>query len=308
MPTERNKVYLIQGVLAIIWGTSFILIKRGLVVYTPFQVGALRMFVAFIFMFPFIMKHFGSIDKSHWKYLIASGFLGNGIPSILFPLAQTHINSALAGMINSLTPIFALIVGIIFFGMKVGMNRIAGLIIGLFGAVLLIAGQTNGKGVVETNAFALYVVLSTICYAFSLNILRYKLANVDALRITGFALFFAGLPLGFFLFSTDFIHRTQTMDGAGFSFLCIVLLGFFSTSLSTILFNKLIKISGALSAASVTYLIPIVAVLWGLWDHEIFGMYQFLGMGAILVGVYLVNRQKRAEAKMEVDRISKVKS
>ena len=267
--------------------------KRALLVYTPFQIGALRIFVAFLFMFPFIIKYFNTIERKNWKFLAATGFLGNAIPSILFPLAETQISSALAGMINSLTPIFTLIVGLLFFKMKVESNKITGLIIGLFGAVLLVAGQQSGPGLNHVSIFSLYIILSTICYAMSVNILRYKLSKIDSIRITGFALFFSGIPLGIYLFSTDFISRTQTANGSGFSFLCIIILGVLGTAASTIFFNKLIKISGALSATSVTYLIPIVAVMWGLWDHEVLTVYHLIGLLAILLGVYLVNNQNR---------------
>ena len=267
--------------------------KRALLVYTPFQIGALRIFVAFLFMFPFIIKYFNTIERKNWKFLAATGFLGNAIPSILFPLAETQISSALAGMINSLTPIFTLIVGLLFFKMKVESNKITGLIIGLFGAVLLVAGQQSGPGLNHVSIFSLYIILSTICYAMSVNILRYKLSKIDSIRITGFALFFSGIPMGIYLFSTDFISRTQTANDSGFSFLCIIILGVLGTAASTIFFNKLIKISGALSATSVTYLIPIVAVMWGLWDHEVLTVYHLIGLLAILLGVYLVNNQNR---------------
>ena len=266
--------------------------KKALLVYTPFQIGSLRIFVAFIIMFPFIIKYFHTIERKNWKYLAATGILGNAVPSVLFPLAETQISSALAGMINSLTPIFTLIVGILLFGMRVAQNRILGLAIGLFGAILLVAGQTSGTGISETNFFSLYIVLSTLCYAFSVNILRYKLSNIDSIRITGFSLLFVGIPMGFYLFSSDFIYRTQTLNGSGFSFLCIIILGLFGTAASTIFFNQLIKISGALSATSVTYLIPVVAVMWGLWDNEVLGFYHLIGLLGILLGIYLVNRQK----------------
>lgn len=293
MSTPKRQAYLLITILAIIWGSSFILMKRALLVYTPYQVGALRIFVAFLFMLPFIIKYFHTIEKKNWKYLAAAGFLGNAIPSILFPLAETRISSALAGMINSLTPIFTLIVGILLFGMKVARNRITGLVIGLFGAVLLVAGQASNAGISETNYFSIYIVLSTVSYAFSVNILRYKLSSIDSIRIAGFALFFVGIPMGLYLFSTDFIYRTQTVSGSGFSFTCIIILGLLGTAVSTILFNQLIKISGALSATSVTYLIPVVAVIWGLWDHEVLSFYHIIGLLAILLGVYLVNNQKR---------------
>ena len=289
---NKNKSYILIALLAVIWGSSFILMKRALLVYTPYQVGSLRLFTALLFMLPFIIKHFGIIEKPKIKYLIATGFLGNGIPSILFPLAQTRISSGLAGMINTLTPIFTLIVGMLIFGMKVGRQRLIGLFIGLFGAILLIFFNTGGIALDSTNAYALFVVLATVCYAFSVNILRYKLTKMDALRISGFAIFFTGIPMGIYAFSTDFIPRTIQTEGAAFSLLCIIALGVFSTALSTIFFNQLIKLSGALSAASVTYLIPIVAVIWGFLDHEQLGVFHFIGMASILFGVYVVNRQK----------------
>lgn len=292
MTEIKNKSYLLIAILAIIWGSSFILMKRALLVYTPYQVGSVRIFVAFLFMLPFVVRYFRTIERSKWKYLIAAGILGNGIPSILFPLAETRINSAVAGMINTLTPIFTLIIGVLFFGMKVGQNRILGLAIGLLGAFLLVMGQNSGIGINQINSFALFVVLATVCYAFSVNIIRNKLSSIDSLRNSGFAIFFIGIPMGIYTFSTDFVSRTVHTEGAGFSLLCIAILGIFSTAISTIIFNKVIKTAGALAATSVTYLIPFVAVLWGLWDHESLGVFHFIGMTAILFGVYIVNRQK----------------
>jgi drug/metabolite transporter (DMT)-like permease len=288
----KNKAYLLIAILAIIWGSSFILIKHALQVYTPFQIGAARMFVAFLVLFPFVFKYIRTVDKSKWKYFAISGFLGNGIPSVLFPLAQTKIDSALAGMINSLTPLFTFIVGLLFFGMRAGRNRVAGLTIGFIGAIILILGQTGEIGLDYSNSFALIVVLAAIFYAISINILRFRLSDIDSVHITGFALLCAGLPMGLFLFTTDFVDRTINLPGASLNLFYIILLGLFSTSLSTVLFNKLIKKSGALSAASVTYLIPIVAVVWGIIDHERFGIYHIIGLIAILAGVYLINKQK----------------
>jgi drug/metabolite transporter (DMT)-like permease len=287
----KKESYLLISILAIIWGSSFILMKRALLVYTPLQVGAFRILTAFIFLLPFIIGHFKKINKANWKYFIATGFLGNGIPSILFPLAETKINSALAGMINSLTPIFTLIVGVLIFKMKVGRNKIIGLGIGLLGAILLIVGDGNGIG--EANMFALYVVIAAICYAFSINILNYKLRETDSIRNTGFALMFTGIPMAIVLFGGDFVNRTTTTPGSVLSLVCIILLGMLSTALSTVLFNKLIKTSGGLAASSVTYLIPIVAIMWGFWDNEVFGLNHLVGLVLILFGVYLVNRQKK---------------
>lgn len=293
MSSTRHQAYFLITILAVIWGSSFILMKRALDVYTPFQIGAFRILVAFICMLPFIIGHFSRIEKSKWKYLLATGFLGNGIPSVLFPLSETKISSALAGMINSLTPIFTLIVGVILFRMKVTGMKIAGLAIGLFGAILLISGQAGGAEANETNIYALYVVLASVCYALSINVLTYKLKDIDSLRITGFALMFAGIPMGLILFLGDFVSRTRNIPGAEIGILYIVILGLLGTTVSTILFNKLIKISGALPASSVTYLIPIVAILWGIWDGENLGIYHLIGLLLILTGVYLVNKPRR---------------
>lgn len=278
------------AILAIVWGSSFILMKKGLEVYRWDQVGAIRMSVAFFVLLPFVWKHFKKINKTEWKFIAVSGFFGNGIPAFLFPLAETRIDSGLAGIINSLTPLFTLLVGLIFFGTHLSANRISGVLIGLVGAVLIILAKS--KGIVTANVeYSLFVVLSTICYAFSVNVLRHKLVHVDSVMITGFALMFAGIPSTIYLFSTDFVARTQNSNGALFCLLAVVTLAVFSTAISTIFFNKLIKISSALFASSVTYFIPFVAILWGIGIGENLGFMHLMGLSAILFGVYLINRK-----------------
>jgi drug/metabolite transporter (DMT)-like permease len=290
MNSDRRTAVFLITVLAIVWGSSFILIKRGLLAYSPLQVGALRMLAALICLLPFIISRIKNVQRSKIKYFLLSGFLGNGIPSVLFPLAETKISSAMAGMLNAMTPVFTFIVGLSFFGMRAGRNRVNGLLIGLFGAVLLISGQAEGGEFTRANSYAFIVVIAAICYAFSVNILRYKLNETDAITNSAFALLFAGVPMAVYLFTTDFITRTVTSEFAVLSFTCVILLGIFSTAMSTVLFNRLIKISGALAASSVTYLIPLVATIWGFIDHELLNFTHVLGLGAILGGVYLINR------------------
>ncbi|REJ85293.1 MAG: EamA family transporter [Bacteroidetes bacterium] len=290
--SDKNLTWILILVLAVIWGSSFILIKRGLVAYTPLQVGAIRIFVSFLCVFPFVAGSFTVIEKSKWKFLLLTGLLGNGIPAVLFPLAQTNISSAVAGMINTMTPLFTFVVGLSLFGMIAGRNKIAGLLIGLAGALILINTRSSpGPGLDGNPLYSWYIVLATVCYAFSVNILRYKLTEIGSVRNTGFALMFAGIPMGLLLFSTDFLWRLQHLPGAGMSLFYVVLLGVLSTALSTVLFNELIKIAGALTASSVTYLIPIVATLWGLVENEEFNLLHILGLSAILIGVYLINKK-----------------
>jgi len=276
-------------ILALVWGSSFILMKRGLDSFTPLEIGTIRIFASFLCMTPFLIKSLGKVPKEKWKYLAASGWLGNGIPAVLFPLAETHLSSALTGMLNSLTPLFTFIVGISIFRMTITQNRLLGLIIGLSGALLLV-GFKSTTGSESNLLYAFTVVAATICYGFSVNIIRSKLAEVDPITITSIALLFTGIPMGITLCFTGVIHKTIHMPGAVTSLFYVVLLGALSTALSTVLFTKLVKMSGALFAASVTYLIPIVAVLWGVADGETLSPVHFLGLAGALIGVYLINK------------------
>lgn len=287
------------GLLAFIWGSSFILMKRGLVSFSANQVASIRMFVSFIFLFPLVISRLKEVKKEHYKYIFASGILGNGIPAFLFANAQTHVASAMAGMLNSLTPVFVVIVGSLFFGSVFKKSHISGVIIGLAGALGLILINANGQLNSSNNWFGFLIVLACVCYSFSVNIIRKYLFSVDALLITGFALFAAGIPCGIFLFNTDFIDRFNTEPNAWISFWYIVTLSLFGTALSTIVFNKLIKISNALYAASVTYLIPMVALFWGEFDGESLGILHIIAMLGILLGVYLINLDKIKEMRVK---------
>jgi len=103
-------------------------------------------------------------------------------------------------------------------------------------------------------------------------------------------LMFTGIPMGLSLFFTDFVSRTTTIPGAGMSLMYVIILAAFGTAISTVLFNKLIKASDALFASSVTYLIPIVAITWGLADKETLSPIHFVGLAGALIGVYLINK------------------
>ncbi|MFI5220037.1 MAG: DMT family transporter [Bacteroidia bacterium] len=296
---EEDKIlrWFYLAVLAIIWGSSFILMKRGLVSFSPDQVAAIRMFVSFIALLPFVIKHMKKVKKEHYKWIFLSGILGNGIPAFLFTHAQTHVVSAVAGMLNSLTPVFVVIIGTVLFGSRFRFSHIAGVIIGLAGAVTLILIHSSGHLRNENNWYGMLIIFATICYAFSVNIIRKYLLSVEALFIAGFALFAAGIPCGIFLFTTDFTTRFTTQPEAWESFGYIVTLALFGTAFSTVMFYKLVKISNALYASSVTYLIPIVAMLWGVFDNEGLGWYHIMAMAGILLGVYLINLESIREMK-----------
>jgi len=288
---HRIFAFLILILLAVIWGSSFILMKRGLEHFSPPQVASIRLTVAFLCLFPFVFRDFKRIPKSKWKFIAVSGIFGNGIPAYLFTAAQTVVSSALAGILNSLTPFFTMLLGYIFFQTKFSVMRIAGVIIGLAGAVYLILMNSGGQLSADIPHILL-IVLATVGYATSVNVIRHKLSEVNSKHIAGFALLFAGPPSAIYLFSTDFIERLSSGSPAVISFMYVCLLAIFGTAVSIVIFNYLIKISSALFAASCTYLIPLVAILWGYADHEALGISLFIGMALILFGVYLISRKK----------------
>ncbi len=275
--------------LAFIWGSSFILMKRGLEVYSHTNVAALRITISFICLIPFAIIGFKKVKRKDWKYLVASGFFGNGIPAFLFTKAQTQLPSGLSGILNSLTPIFALIIGILFFKAKSSLLQIIGVVIGLAGAIGLIS--SNGIDINNTHfSYSFYIIGATLCYAISVNILKYSLKELNATTITSLAFLSIGPFCIFYLLASDFTEVTISNEESLSAIIYISVLAIFGTAVSVILFNMLIKKTTALFAASVTYIIPIVAILWGIFDGEIFNIFQGICVGIILFGVYFINK------------------
>jgi drug/metabolite transporter (DMT)-like permease len=284
------RAWLILITLAFVWGTSFILMKKAMMVFPPVQVAALRIFSAFLVLLPFVYNRYREIPPSSWKYIIAVGFLGNCIPAVLFTKAQTVISSSLAGILNALTPVFTLLVSFFVFRTSFTLYNFVGVLIGFAGCMGLMMMREGPSGQ-PSFQYSSYVVLATICYAFSVNIIRNKLHSIDSLIIAGWALFTVGLFSGVYLFTTDFTMRLLTYKGSFLSLGCVLLLGIFGTAVSLVYYNKLIKISGALFAASCTYLIPVFAMFWGLLDNERLTLFHLVGLSFILLGVYLVNKK-----------------
>ncbi|KAA9331833.1 DMT family transporter [Adhaeribacter soli] len=277
--------------LSLIWGTSFILIKKGLEVFTADELGALRITLACLFLLPFALKNLTKIKQRYLIWIAFSGFIGNLIPAFLFAYAETELASGLAGVLNSLTALFTLIIGAIFFQQRITGLRIAGIIIGIVGtAVLIFSGGSQ-----ETSSNALYgilVVIATVMYGGSLNIIKHKLAGLNALAMASLALFSVG-PLAFgYLFTTEAFTKLAHTPGSWEALGYIALLAAASTAIGLVLYNKLIHMTTTLFASSSTYLMPIVALLWGVLDGEVIHLYHYVGMVIILIGVFIVNRAK----------------
>jgi drug/metabolite transporter (DMT)-like permease len=278
-------IYLI--LLSLIWGSSFILMKRGLISFRPDQLASIRMMVACFATLPLIARKLKDIPGEKWKYIIVVGVFGSGLPALLFATAQTHVSSSVAGMLNGLTPVFTLLIGAAIFKLRFNLFQKLGVAVGFIGAAALVFVRADGS--IEFKFFyAALIVLATLFYGLSVNTIKGKLSSINSLVISGAGLLFVGIPYTVYLFSTDFLERFNTMPQASFSFACICTLALFGTAVSNYLYFQLVKIAGPLFASIVTYLIPIVAMCWGFADGETINGVQVLAMVAILGGVGLI--------------------
>jgi drug/metabolite transporter (DMT)-like permease len=277
--------------LALIWGTSFILIKQGLKVFSPDELGALRVTAAFAFLLPIGIMKFKDLKPGDWHRLFVSGLMGIFIPAFLFATAQTRISSSIAGILNTLSPLFTMIMGALFFQQRFKGYAIVGIIVGFGGTVLLMLSRSGGT-ISGINYYALLVVLACSLYGTNLNWIKAKLLHLGSLTITSVGLLFIGPMAALYLFGfSDFATKMQIAEGAWAALGFVVLLGFMSTAIATVLFNKLVKLTNPLYASSVTYIMPIVSVMWGVLDGESLQIGHFVGMAFIIGGVWLANRK-----------------
>ncbi|NNM16024.1 MAG: DMT family transporter [Bacteroidia bacterium] len=289
--SNKSTAWLILVLLALTWGSSFILMKKGLLAYPPEQMAAIRIAISFLSLAIIVLKDFKKLAKKYYKPLIITGLCGNGIPAFLFAFAQTVVSSSMAGILNSLTTAFTLVIGVVFFKANKSWLRTLGVFLGLAGAVAMVY-LSSQQGIGNLSIYALMIVVATIGYAISVNVIRYKLRDLPSLQITAFAFSVVGLPSILYLFTTDCLDIFINHPMGRISFLYIALLGILGTATAVILFNHLIKISGAVFATTVTYLIPIVALIWGFVDGESPGYVQLISLGIILTGVYLIHKEK----------------
>lgn len=284
-------------VLALIWGTSFILMKKGLIVFSALELGATRVSVAALLLLPFALSKVKQVEKSRFKWLALSGVVGTLVPAFLFAYAETRLASGLAGVLNALTAVFTLLVGALLFGQKLTGLRVLGIGLGLLGTVvLMLLGGSGGDATPsgQGNAwYGLYIVAATLGYGLSVNVIKKHLTGLAPMTMTAVMLLLIGGPaLAYLLLGTGFLHKLTTVPGAWAAFGYIALLATMSTAVAMVLFNRLIQQSTALFASSSTYLIPIVALGWGVLDGEAFNLWHAAGMVIILLGVLIVHRAR----------------
>jgi len=277
-------------ILSIIWGSSYILIKKGLTGLTPIQLGSLRMIITTLIIVPFSLGVLNKIPKNKIKWVVFSAFIGTFFPNYLFAFAETEVSSAVAGVMVSLTPLFTLLISVLFFNEKFLKKQFFGVVVAFLGILILVNNEFLISGL--NLLYVSFTILAAFFYAVNANILKYKLPNISAVAIIGMSFLFLCIPAFFILLSTDFPILTFKSDFLILeSIFYIIILAVFGTAIAKVLYIKLLAISSPVFSVSTTYLIPVVAIFWGILDGEEFKLIQFLGTLVILIGVYLVTKK-----------------
>ncbi len=281
--------------LSLIWGSSFILMIKGLESLTAYQVASLRIIFSGIVLLPIALRHIKSIPKNKLFVIFLSGLQGSLLPAYLFCISETKIDSSLAGSLNALTPVFVILMGATFFKNKVSSQKIVGILISLIGSILLFFAQPTFA--VDSNWFyILLVVLATLLYGTNVNMVGKYLGGIPSLHIAAIALSLNAIPALIVLYFTGYfsqdIFTEPMLVATGYTFV----LGVLGTAVASIIFYMLMKRAGMIFASMVTYAIPTVAVMWGLLLGEKIGWKQVACLAIILSGVYIANRVQRDAA------------
>ena len=287
MNNERLKWLILIG-LSFVWGSSFILMKLAMLHLSPTQVGALRMIIAGLFLLVFFYPKLKQINRRQWKILFYIAVAGTFIPTFLFTFAIEHIDSGIVAILNSFTPLNTLLIGFLFFHYKFNKRQILGIFIGIVGTVLLV-GKSAQLNPDDNYWYALLVLAATIGYAINVNVIKKYLADLDVVSIAVGNFMWVLPPALLVLYFTGFFQMDFDKSVA-VSLSYVAVLAIIGTALAMIYFNKMVHIASPVFASSVTYTIPIVALLWGLWDGEHISLMQVLAGGIILLGVYIVNK------------------
>lgn len=279
-------------VLALTWGSSFILIKKSLLVFSPYEIGAFRVGVSGLILcyigFPALRK----MTRNTLFWMVLAGFFGNFLPMYLFPIAQTRVSSSLAGILDSLVPIFVLILGFFLFGIKTKRLQVFGAVIGFAGAVMLMY-FSEATSEESKLGYALLVVLATACYGAAGLIIKEKLQHVPSVKLSSAVFSIWMIPSLAILFFSGFFHDIENNPSTWEALGYLSILTVMGTAIAVMLYYKLIQQTSAVFASTVTYLLPLVAVAWGLLDGEKFSMWYVIGGLLILWGIYLIREKKK---------------
>lgn len=295
---KRNQL-LTLFFLASIWGSSFILMKRGLQSYTPTEITLFRIFIVFLVFLPFGIRDILSSKLKTKIIILISAILGSAIPYYLFVKAQTKIDSSLNGVLNSMTPLFTLVFGVILFKQRFNFKSITGVITGLIGAAGLIFFSNKGISINSNLIYAFLPLIGSACYALNVNLIKGFLTDISAIKITSWSFIFIGPPAGILLFTkTNFTNNLLYNDPLFKNFFYILILAIVGTGIAVWVFNLLVKKTSSVFASSVTYLIPIVAIMWGVYDGENFLLVQWVFSILIIASVSLINKKPSTKSNL----------
>ena len=293
--SNSTKSWFLLILLACIWGSSFILMKKGMFteeqspIFSAAQVGTLRMLLASLVLLPLTVINYRKVkSKKDLFYFSIVGFCGSFIPAFLFTFAETGISSGFAGMMNSFTPIFTIILGFVVFNQRLKAIQLYGAGIGTIGIACLVFSGKQMAMEADWNHL-LAIILATFLYGISLNTIKHKLQGYSSSEITSlaFGLLFIPSVACFIFFDTEKVFLINKNAYSAFSYIAV--LAIIGTAFATFIFNGILRISSALFASSVTYFIPIVAVFIGIYFNEKITLYQILSMFIILFGVLVAN-------------------
>ena len=289
MPNKGILNWALFILLSLIWGSSFRLMKKSAEYLTGWQIGAVRIFAAGLVFVPFALVHVFKFPLRKLPLVLLSGMLGNLFPAFLFAIAiEKKIDSSLAGILNSLTPLFVLLIGVLFFRAVLERSKVIGVLVGLTGLVLL--NFSRGPVSIEDIGFTALILLATLFYGLNVNIVTHYLQGVNPIHMATLSMSMIAIPAGIVAWQQNVFSMLRYDEAAHWSLAASALLGIVGSAIATALFYVLIKRAGGLFASLVTYAIPVVSIVWGVWDGEGITFLQVACLGLILLGVYLAKK------------------
>ena len=289
---KNTKKWIYLFLLSGIWGSSYILIKKGLIGLSPIQLACFRIVITSFILVFFGLRHVKNLNRDQWKWLCVTGFFGTFFPTFLFAYSETKIDSSVVAVLNGLTPLFTLFIALLFFRYTFKKLQFFGVAVGLLGTVMLIYDEYSSKSFSNAN-YSLLVLIASLCYGFNVNILKYKLKGVSSIGIAIGNFLAITPPALILLILSDFSWNTfYKKEEVITSLLFVFILASMGTALAKVMFNELVAISSPVFSVSTTYLLPIVAIGWGILDGESFGINKFISALIILIGIYLITLKK----------------
>ena len=277
--------------ISITWGSSFILIKKSLLVFSPYEIGAIRVVGSGLILAAIGIPAILRMRRGTLLWVIIAGFFGNFLPMFLFPIAQTQVSSSLAGILDSLVPIFILAFSFLLFGIKSKLTQIIGAIIGFIGATSLIY-FSEGNSENSQFSYAMLIVLAAASYAVNSLIVKEKIPELNAVKLTAAVYTFWAIPSGIILYYTGMIQNFEMQSSYVEPLFYMGFLTVFGTAIAMLLYFKLIQNTSAVFASISSYLLPVVAIIWGILDGEKFTFWYIFGGVLIMIGIYLIREKK----------------